>query len=165
MSKQNWYNSLSNDVDYRSVKKLIIVSSLSLLIYGILYFIGYIDGIPFAFALICVFIYLPATLILPILFGFYSYAITKRIVLPNLILFFSYIIFIGVFIHFIISALENESYSIYMFLDALPLALIVTSLSLVTSLVAMWDYKSLKKKSAKATTEDSYYKTDDVSMS
>ena len=31
MSRQNWYNSLSNDVNYKSVKKFIIVSSLSLL--------------------------------------------------------------------------------------------------------------------------------------
>lgn len=147
MSRQNWYNSLSKEVNYKSVKKFIIVSSLSLLIYGILYFIGYIDGTPFPLALICVLIYLSATLILPILFGFYSYAITKRIVLPNLILFFSYIFFIGVFVHFIISLLENENYSINMFLDALPLAFIITGLSLVTSLIAMWDYKYLKRKS------------------
>ena len=70
MSRQNWYNSLSKEVNYKSVKKFIIVSSLSLLIYGIPYFIGYIDGTPFPLALICVLIYLSATLILPILFGF-----------------------------------------------------------------------------------------------
>ncbi len=154
MSRQNWYNSLSNDVNYKSVKKFIIVSSLSLLIYGMLYLIGYFDE---TIALICLFIYLPATLILPIFFGIFSYAITKRIVLPNLILFISYVVFIGIFMHLIISVLENEIYSIYMFLDAFPLAFIVTGLSFVASLIAMWDHKSLKRKSnSKCNSKDNF---------
>jgi hypothetical protein len=42
---------------------------------------------------------------------------------------------------------NGESFYFPIFIDALPFAFIITGLSLVTSLIAMWDYKDLKRKS------------------
>ena len=155
MLRQNWYNSLSNKVEYKSVKKFIISCSSLVLVFGILYLFGNIDKIPFAFAFVCTAMYLAGVLILPVLYGFYSYAITKRIILPNLILFLVYDVFWGGFLSYIICVLENKKYSVDMLLDALPMGGIVIGLSLLTSLVAMWDYKSMKRKmNSKENSED-----------
>lgn len=126
-------------VNYKQLKIFIIVSSLVMLLYGFVWLFSYF--VKFEWALICVLIFLLVTPILSILFGFYSYAITKRVILPNLCLFLTYQIFIGGFIGYIV---EGEKF-FFMFFDCLPISCFVTGISLITSFFAMWDYKSFKK--------------------
>ena len=126
-------------VNYKQLKIFIIVSSLVMLLYGFVGLFSYF--VKFEWAVICILILLLATPILSILFGFYSYAITKRVILPNLCLFLTYQIFIGGVIGYII---EEEKFFL-LFFDCLLISCIVTGLSLITSFFAMWDYKSFKK--------------------
>ena len=91
-----------DSTDRQALYKFIFSCGAVAVLYGILlYFMS--SSNRFAVGLISGILLFVATPMLAMLFGFYSYAITKRIVLPNLILFFSYIFFIGVFVHFIIS--------------------------------------------------------------
>ena len=146
MLKHSRYNLLSNDVNYKSVKRFIIVSSLSVFVYGILCFIVFFDKSPYYIAFLSAIVLFIMTLILPSLFGCYSYLITKRVVLPNLILFFSYNIFVGGLVRFVVCIANGKKHSFDMSSPPVLLAYIITVFSLVASLVTMWDYKSMKRK-------------------
>ena len=128
-------------VNYKQLKIFIVISSLVMLLYGFVCLFFYFFVEKFEWAVICSLVFLLVTPILSILFGFYSYAITKRVILPNLCLFLTYQIFIGGFIGYII---EGEKF-FFMFFDCLPISCIVTGISLITSFFAMLAYRFSKK--------------------
>jgi hypothetical protein len=130
------------------------ISCFALLFYGGLYFLIASEILSFEISLILWLIFFLATPILAILFGFYSYAITKRVFIPHLCLFLICSLFMGG-IHYLIMVLQNrEEYSFYRLLDSVPFSCLITGLSLITSLVAMWEYKSMIKKAKRIDVEN-----------
>ena len=130
-------NLRSNIANHKSICKYIIISSVITVLHLMLYFIGGIDKVSFEFALCCHFIFLGLTPILAILFGIYSFVITKRIIVPNLCIFLAYTLFIGV---------GNYIFrGCFYFIDSMLFAGIVVGISLIASLVTMWEYRSFIK--------------------
>lgn len=135
-----------DSTDRQALYKFIFSCGAVAVLYGILlYFMSSSNRL--AVGLISGILLFVATPMLAMLFGFYSYAITKRVLLPNLLLFLSYDLWIGGLIAYLVAMLKNaEKYSFSSLFDAIPLTCIVTGISLATSFVAMWEYRSFKKK-------------------
>lgn len=134
-----------NNTDRQSLCKFIFACGMVAILYGVLGVMGFSKN--FAVGLISGILLFLATPMVAMLFGFYSYAITKRVLLPNLLLFLSYDLWIGGLIAYLVAMLKNaEKYSFSSLFDAIPLTCIVTGISLATSFVAMWEYRSFKKK-------------------
>ena len=138
-----------DSTDRQALYKFIFSCGAVAVLYGILlYFMSSSNS--FTVGLISGILLFVATPMLAMLFGFYSYAITKRVLLPNFLLFLTYDLWIGGLIAYLVARLRNiEIYSFSSLFDAIPIACIVTGISLATSLVARSEYRSFMKKGGK----------------
>ena len=142
--------SVVNDMSWRENRKNMIFFLISfvatMMLHTLLHFFAFcgifnesvtlITGIAFYFSL-------P---LLAILYGFYSYAVFEKVIIPNLIFFATYSIFIGVISSGAISVIKDiKEHFFANLINSIPLTVIVVVLSLITSVLARWEYQALKK--------------------
>lgn len=151
LCKKNKSLELEGEKKIKKQYVLLAICFLLLLLHGALKLIG-VDGmLGFGFSVVSALIFYPATLILAILFGAYSYAVTKKVLLPNLCVFFGYNLFFDTVVFVALAIDGHPELFIEPFLETLAVSGAFALISLVASLIARWNYKShLKAKNAEA---------------
>lgn len=139
-----------NDMFWRVNKKNIIFFLISfvttMILHTLLHFFAFCDRFNVSITLITGITFYLSLPLLSILYGFYSYAVFEKVIVPNLILFASYNVLIGIISSGAIAAVKDiEEYFFANFIKSIPLAVIVVVLSLITSILARWEYQDLKK--------------------